>query len=293
MIYLAITSLIWAFSFGLIGNALKGLDPLLVSDARLLLAFVAFLPFLKLRQISRAETWQLIAIGAIQYGVMYTCYLTAFRYLPSHMVALFSVLTPLYVVIIYDIRRRRFTPGYLLAAVLSVAGAAVIRAKESGSSEVWLGFALMQIANVAFAFGQVYYRDWKRSRSHITDSSVFAYLYLGGASFTAIVTVLLSHTVPIPLEATSTQWLVLGYLGVVASGLGFFFWNKGATQTSAGVLAAFNNAVVPLAMFASLFVFGEAKGGSTEELLRLVLGALLIGSALLFGMRRGNGPSHT
>jgi len=57
-------------------------------------------------------------------------------------------------------------------------------------------------------------------------------------------------------------------------------WNKGATQTSAGVLAAFNNAVVPLAMFASLFIFAEAKGGSPEELVRLAVGGGLIGFAL-------------
>ena len=76
------------------------------------------------------------------------------------------------------------------------------------------------------------------------------------------------------------------YLGLVASGLGFFFWNKGATQTTIGVLATANNAVVPLAMFASLFVFGEAKGGTTEELARLSIGSLLIVLALLIAKRK-------
>lgn len=288
MHYLAITSLIWAFSFGLIGNALKGIDPLQVADVRLLLALLVFLPFLKWQQTNKQEKWQLIAIGAIQYGVMYTCLLSSFRYLPSHLVALFTVLTPLYIVIIDSLRKRYFSIDYLLAAALSVAGAAVIKAQNTEGADIWLGFALIQIANLAFAFGQVFYRDWKQARPELAHSAVFAWLYLGGALFTAFATALISGKGPIPLEANAQQWAVLLYLGLVASGLGFFMWNKGATLTTTGILAAFNNAVVPLAMFASLFIFAEAKGGTVEELTRLGLGAALIGFALLLGRRKAS-----
>jgi drug/metabolite transporter (DMT)-like permease len=286
MVYLVITTLIWAFSFGLIGNTLKGIDPLQIADTRLLLALLVFLPLLKLYQTSWQEKWQLTLIGAVQFGVMYTCYISAFSFLPSHLVALFSVLTPLYIVIINDLRQRCFSPWYLLATILSVIGAAVIKMGDIDSSEIWVGFGLMQIANMAFAFGQVYYRDWKLARPHITDVSVFGFLYLGASIFTILASLLISQQPPIPISATPTQWLVLVYLGVVASGLGFFFWNKGATQISVGVLAAFNNAVVPLAMFASLFVFGEANGGTTQELVRLSIGSLLIVMALWIAKRR-------
>lgn len=286
MIYLVIPTLIWAFSFGLIGNALKGLDPLQIADTRLLLALIAFLPFMKFGNTNRKEKWQLILLGALQYGVMYTCYLSAFSYLPSHLVALFSVLTPLYIVIINDLRQRSFTPWYLVATILSVFGAATIKMGNIDSNEVWLGFGLMQVANLSFAFGQVYYRDWKKNRTHISDSSIFGFLYLGAAVFTSIATLIISQQPPIPLNATPTQWLVLVYMGFIASGLCFFLWNKGGTKTSVGVLATFNNAVVPLAMFASLFIFGEVKGGTPEELVRLAIGSLLIVSALVIAKRK-------
>lgn len=292
MQYLVITTLIWAFSFGLIGNTLKGLDLLQVADTRLLLALLAFLPFLKLRDTNWQEKWQLTLIGAIQYGVMYTCYLSAFRFLPSHLVALFSVLTPLYIVAINDLRQRSFSPWYLLAAGLSIFGAAVIKFNEIGSNDVWIGFVLMQIANLSFAFGQVYYRDWKLARPHINDSAVFGFLYLGGAIFTILATLLISQQTPIPTSATPIQWIVLVYLGVISSGLSFFFWNKGATQTSVGVLASFNNAVVPLAMFTSLFVFGEANGGTTEQLVRLTIGSLLIVLALFIAKSKSRSPAN-
>jgi drug/metabolite transporter (DMT)-like permease len=286
MIYLVITTLIWAFSFGLIGNTLKGIDPLQIADTRLLLALIVFLPFIKRRNTNGQEKWQLILLGALQYGVMYACYLSAFRFIPSHLVALFSVFTPLYIVIINDLRQRCFTPWYVLATMLSICGAAIIKMGDIDSSEIWLGFGLMQIANIAFAFGQIYYRDWKLDRPHISDSSVFGFLFLGAAAFTTIVTLVISQQPPIPLSATPTQWFVLVYMGVIASGLGFFLWNKGATKTSVGVLGVFNNAVVPLAMFASLFIFGEAKGGTPEELVRLVIGSLLILAALLIAKRK-------
>lgn len=281
-----IPTLIWAFSFGLIGNTLKGIDPLQIADTRLLFALIAFIPFIKLRSTNAKEKWQLILLGALQYGVMYTCYLSAFRFLPSHLVALFSVFTPLYIVIFNDLRQRCFTPWYLLATILSVLGAAIIKMGNIDSSDIWIGFCLMQIANMAFAFGQIYYRDWKQERPHISDSSVFGFLYLGAVVFTTIATLLISQQSPIPLNATPTQWFVLVYMGLIASGLGFFLWNKGGTQTSVGVLATFNNAVVPLAMFASLFVFGEAKGGTSEELVRLAIGSLLILAALLIAKRK-------
>lgn len=286
MIYLVIPTLIWAFSFGLIGNALKGIDPLQIADTRLLLALIAFLPFIKLRNTNWQEKRQLILLGALQYGVMYTCYLSAFRFLPSHLVALFSVLTPLYIVIINDLRQRCFTPWYLLATIFSVFGAAIIKMGNIESNEIWLGFGLMQIANIAFAFGQVYYRDWKQNRAHISDSSIFGFLYLGAAIFTTITTLVISQQPPIPLNATPMQWFVLVYMGFIASGLCFFLWNKGGTRTSVGILATFNNAVVPLAMFASLFIFGEVKGGTPAELVRLAIGSLLIVTALLIAKRK-------
>jgi len=51
--------------------------------------------------------------------------------------------------------------------------------------------------------------------------------------------------------------MTLLYLGVIASGLGFFFWNVGALRVSAGELAVMNNAKIPLMVAASLLVFGE------------------------------------
>ena len=112
MIYLAIVSLVWACSFGLIGNALQGIDSLYIASIRLVAAHLIFLPCLKIQQLKRLDIGKLIGIGAIEFGLMYVCYLSAFRKdIPSHLVALFSILTPVYVVLIHDLKQAKWTIG--------------------------------------------------------------------------------------------------------------------------------------------------------------------------------------
>ncbi|MGC4074440.1 MAG: EamA family transporter [Nibricoccus sp.] len=74
---------------------------------------------------------------------------------------------------------------------------------------------------------------------------------------------------------TSTQAYTLLYLGVLASGVCFFWWNLGATKVNAGTLAVFNNAKVPLGVACSLLFFGE-----TADLPRLAVGGALLIAAV-------------
>ena len=279
MLYLAVVSIIWAFSFGIIGSSLTGVDSYLVATLRLASASLVFLPFLRPKYIQGIDGLRLFFYGFIQFGLMYACYMKAYQYLPSHLVALFSIFTPIYVVLINAIRKRQFSLQYVIAALLSVCGAAVIKVQGLPSGDFWIGFALMQIAGIAFAFGQIAYRDWKRTHSLVPDSAIFALLTLGGTLCAGLFSFALADQTS--LVITSTQWLSILYLGLVASGLGFFLWNKGATKTNPGTLAAFNNAVVPLAMLFSLFIFGEIDQIKSEKLIRLAIGGLIIASAVL------------
>ena len=286
MIYLAIVSLIWAFSFGLIGSTLSGVDSFFVATVRLGCATLLFLPFLRAKEIVRIDRLRLVLIGAVQFGVMYACYMRAFQYLPSHLVAIFSILTPVYVVILHDLRQRTFSSRYLVAALLSVLGAGAIKAKTIPTGDFWIGFGLMQVAGIAFADGQVAYRDWKRNNPQTNDRSVFALLAMGGTASAGIAGALLSDWST--LEVKPDQWKAILYLGFVASGIGFFLWNKGASKVNPGTLAAFNNAVVPLAVLCSLFLFGESQSIDLENGIRLALGSALILGALVVSQRTKN-----
>jgi carboxylate/amino acid/amine transporter len=284
MALLLLASFIWAFSFGLVKKYLGGLDASFVAFVRLALAFLLFLPLLRPRKISLAMTLRLFVIGMVQFGLMYVFYIQAFRFLAAHQVALFTIFTPLYVAMTDDLWEKRFRPRHLWAALLAVAGTAVIVYSGLGTANLLTGFVLVQASNICFAAGQIFYRRLHMPRPGWRDRDGFAWLYLGGT--TAAVLALVFFSGPLDLHLNHGQLLVLLYLGPLASGVGFFLWNIGATRVEAGVLAVFNNVKIPLAVLVALLFFAEHV-----EWLRLIGGGGIIALALWLNYRRRAGNS--
>ncbi len=273
MIYLIVVSLLWAFSPGLIKGKLTGLDSAFVSAVRLGLALLVFLPFLRLRRISLKIALTLSGIGAVQFGVMYLAYNESFHYLPAYAVALFTITTPILVTLFADAVDQKLRPRSLLAATIAVLGSAVVVWHSAAPSESLIkGFFLVQVSNAAFAAGQIFYRHARTWPETPDDTRGFALLYAGG--FVVALAVMLAKGA-MPSAITFQQRLTLLYLGVIASGIGFFLWNRGATQVSAGTLAVMNNLKIPLMIACSLLFFGEST-----DIPRLLVSLALMAVAL-------------
>jgi drug/metabolite transporter (DMT)-like permease len=271
---LLIVSLIWAFSFGLIKRHLGGIDPAFVAGVRVALALLVLLPFLLPRAIPGRDAVRLAGVGALQFGVMYLAYLTAFETLGAYEIAVLTILTPFWVCLFDDAFGSRFSGRAYLAAAVAIAGTAVIVVTRDFNLASAKGVALVQVSNACFALGQIFYRRWRTtSATGVRDRDVFAWLYAGALFVT------LPLAAPLAAESfaamTATQWSVLAYLGILASGIGFFMWNVGATRVSAAVLSVMNNVKVPLAVACSLLFFGESA-----EVWRLAAGGALIALAL-------------
>lgn len=266
-------SFLFSFSFGLIGNRLAGLPPAWLAAARLTVAAAVFLPFA--RRVPFRTGAALFAVGMVQFGLMSLTYMASFRFLASHEVALFTVMTPLYVTVLHDLHRRAFHPVNLLAASLAVAGAALILWRGQLSGAPLTGFLLVQTSNLCFAAGQIAYRALtSAARAPLSDRQVFFWLYLGG--LTALLPFGLRDALLLAPRPTLTQLAVLVYLGVAVSGLSYFLWNAGARRVSSGVLAVMNNIKIPLGMLVSLTCFGEPVQHAS-----LLAGGTLILAALL------------
>lgn len=274
MIYLWAVTLLWAFSFSLIGVYLAAdVDAYFAVLTRTLLASLVFLPLLLRHRVANGLKLQLMGIGGIQLGIMYLCFYQSFTLLSVPEVVLFTIFTPVYIALLDDWMNRRFTLGYLLTAGLAVIGAAIIR-YDSLSSDFFLGFMLVQAANLCFAFGQVAYK-WvmQRQDQSLAHHQVFGYFYLGALLVALMGMLLFGNWSRLPVS--SLQWGVLIWLGVVASGLGYFLWNKGATLVDAGALAIMNNALVPAGLLVNLLIWNR-----DVDLVRLGLGAGVILLAL-------------
>ncbi len=283
MIYLLLVSIVWAFSPGLIKGRLTGLDPNAVSVIRLALAMLVFLPFFRPRAISRSILLRLFAIGAVQFGLMYWGYLHAFTFLPAYAIGLFTLTTPLYVVLIEAIITRRWQTRHAIAAALAMVGAAILFEASSGAPAGWLyGCILVQFSNLCFAAGQL---AWCRTRaalpSNIQDTSLFALPYAGALALTGIFSAFTTDWTAI--QPTQTQVITLLYLGIIASGLSFFLWNLGATRVTTGTLAVLNNLKVPLTVAVALLFFGEQT-----NLPRLVVSFACFALALFISGRETN-----
>lgn len=250
------------------------LNPHLVAFLRLFLALLPFLFTTRPRPFSTTICLHLLGIGVVQYGLMFVPYILSYRYLEAHQVALLAASTPIYVTLFNDFFERKFNPAGLAAACLSLVGAGIILYQPSKAALLLSGFLLIETANLCFAFGQIIYRNFRKRHSHLHDKNLFGMIFLGSLLVPALSTSLFSGWSGIR-SIGLTEGLCLLYLGPIASGLAFFFWNKGAVLVHSGTLAVLNNLKIPLAVFVSFFIFKE-----TASLRRLILGSVVIGIAL-------------
>ncbi|GED22064.1 EamA family transporter [Halomonas halmophila] len=274
--YLVGVTVLWAFSFSLIGVYLAGqVDSYFAVMLRIALAALVFLPVLRPSLLRGRQRLALMALGAVQLGVMYIFFYQSFVLLSVPEVLLFTVLTPLYIALLDDALFRRFTPFHLLTAALAVLGAAVIRFKGL-TDDYWVGFLVVQGANICFALGQVGYRRLSASLpDELPRLSVFGWFYLGALAVALPAFLVLGDASALP--TTGVQWGVLAWLGLVASGVGYFLWNLGAVRVDAGALAIMNNALVPAGLLVNLVIWNR-----DADLLRLALGGGIIVSSLVF-----------
>ncbi|RTR02394.1 carboxylate/amino acid/amine transporter [Halomonas nitroreducens] len=276
MSYLVGITVLWAFSFSLIGVYLAGqVDSYFAVMTRIALAALVFLPFLRPSLLRGRQRLALLGLGAVQLGLMYIFFYQSFLLLSVPEVLLFTILTPLYITLLDDALFRRFTPFHLVTAALAVLGAAVIRYRGL-DDDYWLGFLVVQGANLCFALGQVGYRRLSAGLPEaLPRLAVFGWFYLGALAVAAPAFLLLGNASALP--ASGVQWGVLAWLGLVASGLGYFLWNLGATRVDAGALAIMNNALVPAGLLVNLLIWNR-----DADLPRLALGgAIILGSLAL------------
>lgn len=274
MRYLVAVTALWAFSFSLIGVYLAGqVDVYFAVVTRITLALAVFAPLLRPRATGAGAALGLMAIGAVQIGLMYLFLYQAFLFISVPEVLLFTVVTPIYITLLDDLLVGRFAPRHLLVAGLAVAGAGAIRYTQVGD-DVWIGFALIQGANLCFAIGQVGYRRLApRLNADVALRRQFGWFFVGAWPVAAVSFAVFGDDTA--LAHTPVQWGVLIWLGVAASGIGYYVWNLGATRVDAGTLAVMNNVLIPAGLAVNLLIWNH-----DADLLRLAAGAAIIGGAL-------------
>lgn len=274
MPYLLAVTVLWAFSFSLIGEYLAGrVDSDFAVLARVAVAALVFLPFTLWRGLPRRLLAGFWLAGALQFGVTYLCLYRSFQVLTVPEVLLFTVLTPIYVTLLDDALARRFSPWALVAALVAVGGGVVIRF-ERLEGEYLIGFLLLQLANLTFAAGQVLCRQLlMRYPTEQPLHRFFGHFFLG--ALVLVVPSFLLFGNPGKLPSTALQWGILLWMGLFATALGLFWWVKGSIRVDAGTLAVMNELHVPAGLVVNLLIWNR-----DADIPRLALGGAIILASL-------------
>lgn len=274
MPYLILVTVLWAFSFSLIGQYLAGqVDSDFAVLARVAIAAVVFIPFTRWRGLPWRLLGGLWLAGALQFGVTYLCLYRSFTVLTVPEVLLFTVLTPIYVTLLDDSLAKRFNPWSLFAALVAVGGGVIIRFKHI-EGDYLIGFLLLQVANLTFAAGQVLCRQLlARYPTEQPLHRFFGHFFLGALLLAVPSFLLFGDAGKLPQSAV--QWGVLVWMGLFATALGMFWWVKGSTLVDAGTLAIMNELHVPAGLLVNLLIWNR-----DADLKKLALGGSVIVASL-------------
>lgn len=261
MIYLIIVSILWSFSFGIIKYGLSGVDSSYISFIRSLIALL-FFSSISIYNIKKfALDLKLILIGALQFGFMYIFYIQSYAYLPAYLIATFTITTPIFVGLASKyIAHQSISKNGIYAISLVIIGSFLMRVNFVNPFDYWVGFLLIQFANLFFASGQILFKEWKIKNDGTDILHNFSQMFLGATLITSLFYLFSASG---SNQLSSENLFALIFLGLISTGLGFLFWNLGLLKVNNDKLAVMNNLIIPIAILNSYFIFGEQIDSST------------------------------
>lgn len=300
MIWLIMASIIWGFSFGVTKGLSINLDSFLLNFYRVGVATLFFTPWFLNKfptiymsasnapqkrgdqSVHIIKIFQAFICGAIQIGLMYGPYTLSFRYLKAHEVALFTMTTPLimsgilvgFQLMTFGSRSSNEVMRLATASFLATCGGIIVANGDLSSEKLAVGAGLVQLSNLFFAIGSILWTRWfAHEQKHLFMMMTPFFL---GALFSCLIQMMFfANSIDLP---SLHQWLALFWLGGISSGVGFYFWNKGATLVNEATLSVTNNIKLPIAILISILIFGEEGNAPT-----LTLGIILIMLSLHLG----------
>ena len=256
MIYLILVSILWSFSFGIIKYGLSGIDSSFISLMRNLIAFLFFASLTLYNFKKFIFDIKLILIGAIQFGLMYVLYIQSYQYLPAYLIATFTITTPIFIGIFSQLlQNKSFSLSGIFSILLVVLGSLMMRFNIVNPLDYWLGFFLIQCANICFAIGQIMFKKWYSKNTSVDIIYNFSQMFFGAVLITSMFSIINSTNIGM---LNTYNLFALLFLGLFSTGFGFLAWNLGSIQVSNERLAVMNNVVIPIAIFNSFLIFGEA-----------------------------------
>ncbi|MFH1875250.1 MAG: EamA family transporter [Pseudomonadota bacterium] len=254
-----LVTLCWGLSFPLARILVGEMNPLWITFFRFFLGGGTLFIYAVFRTSwadFKKQPWSLILFLAVfEFFLMYFLYLSSLKYLPASKVAALTLTTPA-IILLFDSFFRKRLPGIkiIFPVILAVLGALALYNRNVASNfnpyAQLFGFALILGSNACFAFANVIMRPKLQASSLpvISLAQLLAAFMSGLASLSLV---------GLPGKLSLTNWGILFYLSVVATGLGFWFWNRSINKLGALYPSLISNLKAPIAAIFSMIILSE------------------------------------
>lgn len=279
VLYAAIAVLTWSSAYATIAYALAAFTPGEVAFARLLLASVCFLLYLRLRRIALPPlpAWPpLLALGLGGLAVYHLCLNYAETRIASGTAAILIALIPAATAAVGALwLRERLSARTLTGLTLALAGVVLV-VISSGRNVHFQPKALLVLVSVLAA--AVYFTGQKSWSARYGAEAATAVTLLGGTLGTLPFGLDLPRTlVAAPLGRSAA----LLWLGLAPTFVGYLTWNMAIHRASATKVASFIYCSTPIALVIGWLWLGERPGWLT-----LAGGAIVVSGVILANTRR-------
>jgi drug/metabolite transporter (DMT)-like permease len=253
-----LVTICWGLSFPLARILVGEMDPLWITAFRFLFGGV-FLFFLAIRRSSgqnlKRSSWRLIIfLSVFEFFLTYLLYLSSLKYLPASKIAALTLTTPVLILLFQSLGGGRFPKlRIIIPVLLAIVGAAALYEQASSKatlSNQLIGFALIMTSNASFALASVIMRSRLQASSLLVTST--AQLLAG--VFSVMTSLIWTGLPQIP---ALPQWGILVYLSIVATGLGFWFWNRSVIKLGALYPGLIGNLKAPIAALLAVVILKE------------------------------------
>jgi drug/metabolite transporter (DMT)-like permease len=255
---------LWASSWVLIRIGLdeEQLDPIGFAGMRYGLAALVLLPLAvpalrraRIRTVDRRTIGGALLYGVVLFGIAQATQYVALDRLPAATVGLFMAMAPVGAVLLtLRARHEAAGPGQLAGIAILVVGVVAYFGLQRPPEDALLGIIAAAVMTVAVAWTAVLGRAQALAAAAFGGIiGMTAVAMLAGASAT-IATALVLEGVP---ALTSRAWIIVGWLAVVHTALGFVLWNHGLRTLRAVEASALGDLTVVQIAFLAWFLLGE------------------------------------
>jgi drug/metabolite transporter (DMT)-like permease len=278
---LAAVYVIWSSTYLAMQIAITELPPLLMASLRFSLAGLVLLAIAKSRGVAwpTARQWlRVVPIGVLLFLCGNGFVAIAELSVSSGGAAVVCATMPLWTGVLAAIAGERPSRREWWSLVVGFAGVLVLMGGPSLAGEP-LHIFLVVLAPICWALGSILARRLGQSTNLDTFMSSGMQMIAGSAVLAAVA---MMRGERIPLDASATAWLSLGYLFVFGSLIAFTAYNWLLRNARPVVATSYAYVNPPLAVVFGAAVSGEALGVST-----LVANILIIGAIALAFTGRG------